>query len=238
MFDSSDLKASNTAEKVMALLEGENEVDFSPKYQSGGLTIDPKIKKKIWLGEYVELGSLAPRTDIKPQENVHPLLRLTTSTRYRRPHDVDEWRRWFHRFSAVYTAKFTDAGPQLFEYVNRIFGLQAKHPNTYIWSLYDEEFRKKKAAIPDLEWHELDIPLLNLVEEEHQVNAKKRNQGGKKFNQKNQSESNPKLQNLPTNGTCLFWNRGSCSTKGKCRWLHACCWCKQDHKASVCPSKK
>ncbi len=32
--------------------------------------------------------------------------------------------------------------------------------------------------------------------------------------------------------------RGNRTTKGKFRGLHPCCWGKQDHEASVCPSKK
>ncbi len=37
-----------------------------------GVTVDIKIKKKIWLGEYIDLGLLASRSEQKPKVNVQP----------------------------------------------------------------------------------------------------------------------------------------------------------------------
>ena len=45
----------------------------------GGATADPKLKRKIWDGSFVELGSLAPRTELRPHmfvdqgKNAHQL---------------------------------------------------------------------------------------------------------------------------------------------------------------------
>ncbi len=186
-------------------------------------------------------------SDIRPVENTQPLLQLTsTSPKYCPPSHIDEWRRWFHRHCTIYTAKFIDAGAQLFEYVNRIYGLHAKHPNTFIWCLYDEEFRKLKTAKRWKEWHKLDPGCLRAVEEEHVIALRKKqlmaNRGNSGYNgpngASNGNNANSGMVRFPSNGTCHHWNRGECTTKGKCRWLHMCVWCKQDHKAIVCKNKK
>ncbi|MCP4256220.1 MAG: hypothetical protein GY774_01680 [Planctomycetes bacterium] len=225
-----DLSASSLSETLAAILQGEDDLaDNSTSIIIGASICDIKIKKKIWLGSYVDLGCLAPRSDIKPRENLSPLLQLTTaSPKHRPPATIDEWRRWFHVYATIYTSRFNDAAPQMFEYVNRIYGLHAKHPNTYIWRLYDEEFRRYKASHPKTNWHELEPKCLAAVEEEYVVSNRRK--GG--------ADKSGGVENFPRNGTCHHWNRGDCTTKGKCRFTHVCCWCKQDHKAIFCKNKK
>ena len=72
-------------------------------------------------------------------------------------------------YATIYTSRYYKAAPQLFEYMNRIYGLHAKSPNSYIWRLYDEEFHKRKAADPSLDWHEVNDKCLRAVEEQHMV---------------------------------------------------------------------
>ncbi len=38
-------------------------------------------------------------------------------------------------------------------YQNKIYSFQKRYPNTLVWRMYDEEFRKLKVSNPSLEWH-------------------------------------------------------------------------------------
>ena len=229
------LSSHNLTDSMLSILEGDD-YSFNPISATiSAATMDVKIKRKIWLGQYIDLGCLAPPSDIKPKEQQNLLLSLTNSKpRFRPPFSIDEWRRWFCIYATIYTTRYYKSAPQLFEYINRIYGLQAKSPNTYIWRLYDEEFRKRKAADPSLDWHEINEKCLRAVEEQHMVWLQKK----QNFNNNSSSGSNDKKSssNLPKNGTCNFWNKNdNCRSRpGSCKYKHVCTWCKGDHRAPHC----
>ncbi len=130
-----------------------------------GVTVDSKIKDKIWKGAFVELGSLAPRTDVPSRVNFNYVqgsqaqLAFTPS-RVKQPANVLEWLNWFCIYSSIYTQRFATASPKMFSYVNRIFELQREEPTTFIWRHYDELFRRIKARFPKLPWQIINSQIL------------------------------------------------------------------------------
>ena len=224
------LSNESVAKAMVGILDGNNDFDNSSLSEYiDSSTVDQKIKIKIWSGQYVDLGCLAPRSDIRQKESETFWEKLTNSSpKYRPPSNVDEWRRWFSTYSAIYVAKYPKSGPEIIEYMNRIYGLHCSRPNTYIWRLYDEEFRKKKFNDVTLKWDEINDKCLRFVEEQHAVWLKKKNQN------KNANPQNQK--NQKQNGTCNFWNKGQCKRES-CNWKHVCSLCSGDHKKSVCKSK-
>ncbi len=162
------------------------------------------------------MGCLAPRTDIKPcKDNL--LQSLTNpSPRHRAPANIKEWRRWFCHYSSIYTAKFYKASGPMFEYVLRVEGLVNRFPNTVIWRMYDEEFRRAKPSKPWLEWHKLSQSVLDSVCEEHRAWVKHNRQDSQAQGQKqgqNQAQSKPKHKRgeFPNNGSCHHWNNRDCT---------------------------
>ncbi len=160
----------------------------------------------------------------------------------RPPANIEEWLDWFLTYCIIYSAKYPHSATELFGYIKRIYGLYHKHRNTFIWRLYDEEFRKFKAWNPKTEWHELHQKTLNAVEEiqtRKKSNYTYQGNGNGSGNGKGAGKENTKKVKLPRNGTCFHWNGNGCKAGNNCKWLHACSYCKsKDHKAAQCESKK
>ena len=139
----------------------------------------------IWDGDYVELGLLAPSSNVKFEDVKDSLVRC--NNKVKPPATIEEWRTWFLRYAIVYTSKYLLAGPEMFGYMERIYGLYYRFRNTFIWRLYDEEFRKHKAGHVDTPWHEIHDPSLLVVQE---VDAKNQNKRVQNQNQNNASNNN------------------------------------------------
>ncbi len=203
----------------------------------GGATADPKLKKKIWEGSYVELGSLAPKSELRPrmfvdQSKDSQQLSLTPS-RVRPPRDLFEWICWFSMFASLYTTKYPKAGPQMWGYLKRIMGLYRRDMSLNLWREYDEEFRRIKACCPGLPWHLLQPHILSEVQDGIAQDTGSSPQGQvKMFTQEKQEKKKPGLK-LPRNGTCHSWNTSGCRSSS-CKYKHVCCFCKADHKATSC----
>ncbi len=178
------------------------------------------------------MGLLAPRSEIRYFDNGNN--QNSKSTRVRPPANIDEWQDWFRTYSIIFTSRYPYAAPELFGYQKRIYSLYLKNKNTFIWRLYDEEFRKYKACRwpEDFEWQKLNQGILNDVEDIQARSDNRRN----RFNNQNKTKSSVKW---PKNGTCHAWNGKGCKGGNNCKWTHACVWCKsKDHKAAQCDSKK
>ncbi|MCP3890845.1 MAG: hypothetical protein GY702_18525, partial [Desulfobulbaceae bacterium] len=130
-------------------------------------TVDLKIKKRIWLGEYIDLGLLASRSEQKPKVNVESHDGVSQVSllppKVRVPANIDEWRKWWCIYATIYTSRFALATSQMFAYENKIFSYVKRFPGTFVWRLYDEEFRKLKQSDVDLNWHETHQPALNAI---------------------------------------------------------------------------
>ncbi len=109
-----------------------------------GVTVDLKIKKKIWLGEYIDLGLLASRAEQKPKINVESHNGVSQVSllppKVRVPANIEEWRKWWCIYATIYTSKYALAASQMFAYENKIYSYVKRYPGTFVWRMYDEEF--------------------------------------------------------------------------------------------------
>ncbi len=161
--------------------------------------------------------------------------------RVKPPATIEEWRSLFMRFCMIYCAKYPKSSVELFDYVQRIYGLFYKHKCTLFWRHYDEEFRKYKAWDKKTPWNDLHHKTILAVEELNLQSIYKADTTVYKAEIKPQAQAQSTKQKvkLPLNGTCHHWNSKFCKAGKSCKWKHECCWCnKKDHKAYACPSKK
>ncbi|MCP3932547.1 MAG: hypothetical protein GY705_26040, partial [Bacteroidetes bacterium] len=218
---------SGEANKVASSLfsnldEGEDLYDHAG-LGIGSTTVDIRIKRVIWDGSYIDLGWLAPRSNLRFQKS--NTMNARFAARVEPPKNIEEWRTWFLVYCIIYTTKYTDSSPELFAYIQKIYGLYYLHKNTFIWRLYDEEFRKAKACDPELHWNDTHQRSLDSV---IMFNSQAEN------NKSNEAGS----LKLPKNGTCIAWNKSYCKGGAGCKWQHVCAFCKKDHKAKFCTNRK
>ncbi|MCP3892664.1 MAG: hypothetical protein GY702_27880, partial [Desulfobulbaceae bacterium] len=197
-----------------------------------GVTVDVKIKKRIWLGEYIDLGLLASRSEQKPKVNVESHDGVSQVSllppKVRVPANIDEWRKWWCIYATIYTSRFALAASQMFAYENKIFSYVKRYPGTFVWRMYDEEFRKLKQSDVDLNWHETHQPALDAILDVVM--------GARDFTASGNNVT--KKKKLLANGTCYHWNRGNCKKDTNCKWKHACNTCMGDHKVADCKKKE
>ena len=211
--------------------EDEQEQTFS-SFLVSGATLDPKIRAKIWSGQYVELGSLIPRTEVSGgiqlsyARNSISQVSLIPS-RPRQPANFTEWLRWFTIFASVYTEKFPDAAPQMFTYIQRILALASRKPATYAWRSYDERFRQVKAFNPAATWHLVNETLWRDAEESTRNNFRD-------FSRDTNTPA-PK-QDWSQKNYCRDFNQsGKRCTREPCSFIHHCSKCDKAHPAFRCP---
>lgn len=224
-----------------------------------GCTLDSKIKNKILEGDYVELASVlptmenyVPSTNINVDKSANNALSIT-STRIRKVSNIFEWLQAFHIYASVYTEKFPLAAPQMFSYANRIMSMASDQSlGGFIWRVYDEQFRKLKALMPNLQWHIRDEQILSKAKEA--ANRLSRPQFGspavasQQHRSKNQSKSfKPRPQQVSAakprgwqkpNGLCWNANEGKSCAKNPCTMKHICWYCfKEGHFGLTCKDK-
>lgn len=189
-------------------------------FLTAGTTLDPKIKAKIWNGEYVDLGSLRSQVSSSLGMTVvegidgQPQVALTPA-RNKAPQTIYDWQRLYHTYAAVFLQRHPTQGPAIFTYLTRILDLHRQHGGT-VWRLYDEQFRRLRAHLPTLPWHVLNWQVLNDA-------------------MVNQPQSSSNFQE-PKDRVCFAFNRkGFCKLEEKCQYKHICSLCKSpSHPKSRC----
>ncbi len=214
---------------------------FLTNYLLGGTTLELKVKEKIWSGAYLELGSLLPKNDFEPRMDFRyatgSVSQFSLTPAKSKPvSNINEWVKLFNIYASVYVIRFPEAASQMFTYVNRVYSLYKRQPQTFVWRFYDEIFRRIKTMFPPLTWHILHHPL---VQEAEEVNASFQNRNVARRNNNTTSSNNSNSPNaalpqrLNNDGTCHRYNRGSCNFKN-CKYQHQCCNCKGRHPAVHC----
>ena len=233
---------------VLGVKQGKKSCNNSTVYQPyliRGTTLDKKLKLKIWSGEYVELAQLITKTDHSNSVNMS----YTESTgtqislapvKSRPPSNFGEWFRQFNIFVCVYIQKFPEEGPSLISYMDKIYTLSLEKPLSYTWRLYDENFRKVRAAIPeesrfeDMPWHITCEALLR--EARVPSNTTKPSQFSNFRPQNNQNNQNFQAQNQGQQKLCFDYNnRAKGCNRQQCRFAHRCRKCnKANHPVYLC----
>ena len=126
--------------------------------------VSEKIQAKIWVYDYVELGSLCVSLPSDPKYNFtvntlaksnQPVFILEPVQNSKGINSIDQWTSAFQIFVAVYTVHFPDMAPALMKYSATVYDLAAKNAH---WKYYDENFRflRQKSLFP---WDEIDWEL-------------------------------------------------------------------------------
>jgi hypothetical protein len=207
-------------EAARAALAGEAE-----GYVKLGTLLAPSVKKKIWAGEYVALETLH-KLDEKNPTFTWDNNKLSISTpKASKPDSIFSWLRLFNTYAAVVCEKEAALGPALFTYQTRILDLQRRYAG-FLWRSYDERFRALKAVCTSLPWEMLRWEIVL----ELAGDVPKKNQNLPRTNQPFRS---------PGEGTCnSFLSAGTCRFGNKCRYIHKCGLCGQNHSRNLCPTAK
>ena len=203
---------------------GDSECAIS--YMIAGSTLDSKIKSKIWSQEYVELGLLWPRNEMNNNNSTSSSANASSgSARPRQPSNFIEWFRLFTTYMSVYLMKFKDEGSALASYMQHIYGLSARVPQTYVWRTYDEKFRQLRAFCTDLPWHVRNAHVLSDAEEAISIAGRNSFRRQSKFGPAKGGKT----------GVCYDFNKfDKMCTRKPCKYPHRCSKCGAGHPAFAC----
>lgn len=219
-----------------------NEGDVLSSFLLAGSVVEPRIRAKILNREYIDLGTLIPRNESSQGLNIACAQGYTsqislTPSRPRQPPNIFEWANWFSTFASIYTQKYEHEAPQLFTYIQRIFGLSRTYQGVFVWRVYDEKFRRLKQFSVSLPWHILDQNILHeaLTVSTSQAKNNSNPQTKKPQNQGQNQNSRPGERT----GYCYSFNKTSGCPRpvNNCQYKHQCSKCSRGaHPAYRCTS--
>ena len=137
---------------------------------------------------------------------------------------------------STYLQKFSKEAPHVFTYIQRIMSLSRTYPNTYIWRLYDERFRRVKQFSRHLPWHLIDQNILQEVRA-HLAQVKPGQGQGAARRQPPAAAGAAKNSTDKQPGFCFDFNKveGCSKPPGSCIFRHQCTKCrKYNHPAFKC----
>ena len=152
---SQDLLSSVLQHNNMSSSQTVGEQPSLARYLVLGATLEPKIKSKICVGGYVDLGALSSPTDtavsVAMGNNGQPTISLTP-VRTRPPSSILECLRLFGNYASIYLQAHADEESSLMTYIVAIMDMSKRHGG-YAWRVYDEKFRRIRALSPTLQLH-------------------------------------------------------------------------------------
>ena len=236
-FELEPQSVTNALNKFLGNSSQSSEGEVPNSYFVAGTVVDNKLKQKIWDKQYVDLGSLVPKLDrygsgavnfAFSQGNTSHL--QFTPNKPPQPSNIYEWINWFGVFAAIYTRRYSAQAPSLFTYIQRVMSLSRSHPNSYVWRIYDERFRRLKQYSDALPWFLLDQHVLNDAKEIS--SQSKGTQGSQGKGNKGKSQVTSQDPKKP----CFAYNRHSgCSRHANsCRYKHECTGCQGGHPVFKC----
>ena len=253
-FNSGTPTAENNDANIQQMLTGTLAHLINPSHQDRqgetlisnylilGATLDPKIKAKIWAGEYVDLSSLQGTADPAVSVSVHddgnPSISLKTS-KSTPPASYFQWLRLFGIYAAVYLQKFPNQAPSMVTYMVRILEINTKHAG-YLWRSYDENFRRVRAHVTEevLPWHRInwDLLLQNMSNGPLSTPNPRNQPFRRNPNQTNQTRFD--TTNRTPRGICFVYDKQGKCDRPACRFEHKCtkCW-RKGHPREKCYSK-
>ncbi len=182
------------------------------------------VKKNI----FVDLVLLRPANldKLPPVEPVGAqlmrLLKCEKNSELQPIRNFQDWAEAWIVFASLYLQFNQSKVGQLMGYFLQISKIQRESYGEG-WLAYDRAFRKRVAENPLSTWSDIDVNLFvsNVFQ--------------KFSNSSVASPSKPVVSNIesPSQGICVFWNRGDCRFD-PCRYRHVCCLCQGSHTASKC----
>jgi len=143
---------------------------FKPASLPLGATVPPRVKSKIWAGEFIDLPSLT-HTTLDPPLSLtlesgqsRQTVAINQQSKSSQPNNIEDWTDLFHIFIAIFTERHPHQAPLLLKYCSTIRSLSRKCSLQW-WSYYDTQFRRLKAQDSNLSWgethHELYLHCLS-----------------------------------------------------------------------------
>ena len=196
-----------------------------------GVTVNPKIKAKIWAGEYIELGILKPRKVGRSEPKPSTSSGSAAPSDPKQPATFLEWFEWFTTFAAIYCTKQPKESVSLFSYMQLIYGLYQEPPLSYVWRTYDEEFRKLRALCNEFPWHTINSQTLRIAKGAclEGLKGPSRRPGQKMDNSKGHKTTDKA-------SVCFQFNdrdKQGCR-RANCKYAHKCAKCFASHPAYAC----
>ena len=123
---------ASTIQDVVGEVEEVSEGDCLNPYLLAGTTLDIKIKRKIFAGEFVDLVTLAPREEL-PSYSFFTFSNNNNAnnSKPKQPGNFIEWMRLFMIYASIYGSKYPDQCVPMYSYVLRIYGLSTRQPVSY-----------------------------------------------------------------------------------------------------------
>lgn len=199
-------------------------------YLTAGTTLDPRIKAKIWDGQFIELAPLSIANDSTVDLEQAQKIKIT---------HIFQWLRLFGTFMAVYLEKPANQSqaPSMVTYMMAILDLHRTYGGM-VWANYDKAFRQSRAHIlkafnVQWQWHTIKTELLLQA-----LNADKDSPLPSSTTASKKKQYQPFRDGQQPN-VCFDFNKADGCTRKQCRFRHVCSHCeKKGHPVIRCFSKQ
>ena len=222
--------------------EGINPINPSFRYEEPISTsissqIPHKIKKKIWLNQFIDLAVLLPNSyTANANSNFH--LEMSPNSKIslvpnqtKRIFNIDMWTTAFLRFMAIYTEQFSFEAPQLLKYAEIVRDL-ARRTQNLSWYTYDQQFRTLCETV-QIPWGRIHTEFWIMASHSQPQRYFRPTFRTSRYNR---NQAYPRNRKYIEN-TCWSYNRRGFCGERTCRFLHKCGACKGNHPASNCTTQ-
>ena len=195
--------------------------------------VSPKLRTKIWAGEYVDIASLLPEfpTDqpgyalaVRSGEDGSEPIVCVAAKPKQGPIGFQRWVKGFEIFMSIYLLQPCNSSqaPQLLSYIGTIRNLAERGGN---WARYDETFRAMRVA-QGWQW--------DLVHWELWLNAQP--SGDRGAGTTRPSFPGKGRNSGPPQKVCFAFNKGA-PCRQPCCYNHQCRRCGANHPSVRCPKR-
>lgn len=231
--------------------------------------IPVKIKEKIWSGQFIDLSILlksAQELAYDPQLGGDLVIKggqlTVVQPKMKSVTNIHVWTSAFMVYMSVVLEKWPTKGQEMLKYMYMV-RLASSIGHGTGWVRFDEQYRLRKARLPQSSWGAVDMELWVIYVSTQTTSP---NQGYQTPAQGNQGprsliphtdgkyrpwDANKSQNNTPvaaaynnqgTNNqrsfrTCWRFNKASCPFGRQCKFVHKCSKCYQDHPLKSCMSK-
>ncbi|XP_069584840.1 uncharacterized protein [Ranitomeya imitator] len=190
-----------------------------------GAHLDSAIKEQIWANDFIDIWSLVS-TD---QHSIDRERRLGEKTYERKPKvakTINNWLQAFAVLGCVMGEKHPERCSELFIYLDSIYNSYKAHGGSAWWK-YDEDFRRRLAANPQLGWGmKATDSWLRLMMAQRATQSFHGPAAG--------SGNNAAATVMRRPGSCWLFNEGHCKFYGLCKYRHECSACGGSHPVAKC----
>ena len=189
-----------------------------------GVSVDIKIKKKIWSNKFISLKTLSSNQtkshfSFKLQSGNVPTVAVANDQEDTRPMSREAWTQNFYIFTAILCEKTPSAAPALMKYGFTINELAARGRD---WQYYDDQFRRSYHGQEVVPWGQINTELYLQSDKPKQTVFQ------------SYSRQNKNVSHSPSL-VCFYArdHQGVCNRK-MCTFRHTCVSCHGNHPTNRC----